>query len=252
MTTEPGDRAAPGAAAHPDGLAARGIRGRLAAVRALPRRARRGVPARAREARAASVVDGHSLLYRWPGTGRRGAERAHGPPGRRARPTSRAGRIRPFGAELVGTGEDARIWARGTLDDKGALGSILEAVEARLAAGFEPAADVYLSFSHDEETAGTGAPSAVELLRSRGVRPGLVLDEGGAVVEGVFPGVAGPDRRRRREREGHRRNRARRREEGRPRVHPGARRRHDPARARDHPARGAPVPRRRCRSRRSR
>ena len=107
-------------------------------------------------------------------------------------PADEPGWVHPaFGAELVGTGEDARIWARGTLDDKGTLGSILEAVESRLATGFEPAADIYLSFSHDEETAGTGASSAVDLLRSRGVRPGLVLDEGGAVVEGVFPGVPG-------------------------------------------------------------
>jgi carboxypeptidase PM20D1 len=136
------------------------------------------------------IVDGHSLLYRWPGTGV-GAPSvlmAH----QDVVPADEAGWAHPaFGAERVGTGEDTRIWARGAIDDKGALGSILEAVESRLAAGFRPAADIYLSFSHDEETAGTGASSAVELLRSRGVRPGFVLDEGGAVVEGAFPGVPG-------------------------------------------------------------
>ena len=41
-----------------------------------------------------------------------------------------------------------------------------------------------------EEVAGTTAQEAGELLRGRGVRPWLVLDEGGAVVDaGVLPGV---------------------------------------------------------------
>ena len=136
------------------------------------------------------IVDGHSLLYRWPGTGVGDPSvlMAH----QDVVPADESGWQHPaFGAELVGSGEDTRIWARGTLDDKGMLCSILEAVESRLAAGFQPAADVYLSFSHDEETTGTGAPAAVDLLLSRGVRPGLVLDEGGAVVEGIFPGVRG-------------------------------------------------------------
>jgi carboxypeptidase PM20D1 len=132
----------------------------------------------------------HSLLFRWPGTGV-GAPTvlmAH----QDVVPADEPGWTHPsFGAELVGSGEEARIWGRGTLDDKGALVAILEAVESRLAGGFAPAADIYLSFGHDEETAGSGASSAADLLLSRGVRPGLVLDEGGAVVEGVFPGVPG-------------------------------------------------------------
>jgi carboxypeptidase PM20D1 len=47
---------------------------------------------------------------------------------------------------------------------------------------------VYLSFGHNEETAGGGARAIVALLRGRGIRPGLVIDEGGAVVDGVVPG----------------------------------------------------------------
>ena len=80
-----------------------------------------------------------------------------------------------------------RIWGRGTLDDKGSLVALLEAVEARLAAGFDPAADVYLFSGANEETTGTGADAAVALLTERGVRPGLVLDEGGAVASGCLP-----------------------------------------------------------------
>ncbi|MGJ4843045.1 M20/M25/M40 family metallo-hydrolase [Leifsonia sp. Le1] len=98
----------------------------------------------------------------------------------------------PFGAELTGTGDARVLWSRGTLDDKGALVAILEAVDALVAAGHTPAADVYLSFGHDEETVGSGAKTIVASLADRGVRPALVLDEGGAVVEGIFPGVAKP------------------------------------------------------------
>lgn len=130
------------------------------------------------------LVDGHSLLYRW--VGRKAADptvlMAHFDV---VAAPEEGWRHRPFAADLV----DARLHGRGTIDDKGALVAILEAVERLLAEGFTPAADVYLSFGHDEETWGSGARSIVALLESRGVTPGLVLDEGGAIVEGVFPGV---------------------------------------------------------------
>ncbi|TQN38155.1 carboxypeptidase PM20D1 [Blastococcus colisei] len=87
--------------------------------------------------------------------------------------------------------EDGVVHGRGAIDDKGALVAILEAVESLVAAGFTPARDVYLSFGNDEEVAGVGAQLAVEALAARGVRPWAVIDEGGAVVSGVFPGVPG-------------------------------------------------------------
>ena len=137
------------------------------------------------------IVAGHSLLYRWPGVepGAPLVLMAHLDvvpvvEGEWAHP--------PFAAELTGEGEDAVIHARGAIDDKGALVAILEAVETSLADGIRPRHDIYLSFGHNEETAGDGARAIVELLRSRGVTPGLVLDEGGAVVDGVVPGVAVP------------------------------------------------------------
>jgi carboxypeptidase PM20D1 len=98
----------------------------------------------------------------------------------------------PFAAELVGTGADQVIWGRGTLDDKASLVAVLEGVEAQILAGHQPEHDIYLSFGHDEETSGSGAMAIVDLLESRGIQPGLVLDEGGAVVEDIFPGVSGP------------------------------------------------------------
>ena len=72
----------------------------------------------------------------------------------------------PFGAEI----HDGAIWGRGTLDDKGPLVAICEAVETLLEQDFTPAQDVWLSFGCNEEVSGTAAPLAVEELERRGVR----------------------------------------------------------------------------------
>ncbi|QRY40622.1 M20/M25/M40 family metallo-hydrolase [Microbacterium hominis] len=138
------------------------------------------------------VVDGHSLLYRWPGS-RGGADplvlMAHLDV---VPVVEEEWDLPPFAAEIAGDGADEAIHARGAIDDKGALVAILEAVEALVADGFSPEHDVYLAFGHNEETAGGGARAIVALLRERGVEPGLVVDEGGAVVEGVVPGISVP------------------------------------------------------------
>ncbi|MDH2413218.1 M20/M25/M40 family metallo-hydrolase [Nocardioides sp. CER19] len=94
----------------------------------------------------------------------------------------------PFGGEVV----DGEIWGRGTLDDKGCVAAICEAVESLLADGFVPAQDVWLSFGCDEEVSGGAAQAAVEVLRERGVAPWFVLDEGGAIAHEAFPGVVAP------------------------------------------------------------
>jgi len=93
-----------------------------------------------------------------------------------------------FSAEIV----DGAVWGRGTLDDKGCAVAICEAVERLLAAGHEPAQDVWLWFGCDEEVSGPAAGAAVDELRRRDVRPWLVLDEGGAVAHEAFPGVRCP------------------------------------------------------------
>jgi carboxypeptidase PM20D1 len=137
------------------------------------------------------IVAGHSLLYRWAG------HSADGPTVLLAHydvvaASDERWEHPPFGAELTGEGDATLLWARGALDDKGAVVSILEAVERCVADGVVPANDIYLSFGHDEETVGSGARAIVALLESRGIRPALLVDEGGAVVEGIFPGVDGP------------------------------------------------------------
>jgi len=88
------------------------------------------------------VVGGGSLLFRWPGRGP-GAPSvlmAHYD----VVPADEPGWTHDaFGAELVGDGDEQRVWGRGAIDDKGMLCAILEAVDDALAAGKIPALDIY-------------------------------------------------------------------------------------------------------------
>jgi carboxypeptidase PM20D1 len=137
------------------------------------------------------IVDGYSMLYRWAGltTADPTVLMAHYDV---VAASDEGWRHPPFAAELVESASGAEVWARGTLDDKGALVAVLEAVEAMVIEGHQPEHDIYLCFGHNEETMGSGARSIVELFEERNIRPALVLDEGGAVVEGIFPGVTVP------------------------------------------------------------
>lgn len=137
-------------------------------------------------------LDGPGLLYRWPGrtAGDALILMAHWD----VVPADEEGWTHePFEAALTTDQDGAgRVWGRGAIDDKGALAGILEAVDALVATGFVPENDVYLSFGGDEEVQGSAAERAVEVLRERGVAIDFVLDEGGAVVQGQFPGVSEP------------------------------------------------------------
>ncbi len=91
----------------------------------------------------------------------------------------------PFSAII----EDKILWGRGTLDTKSTLCGIMEAAEFLMKDGFTPENDIYLSFAGDEETNGQSAKDIVSYLEKQGVKPFMVLDEGGAIVQGAVPGV---------------------------------------------------------------
>ncbi|MBQ2767486.1 MAG: M20/M25/M40 family metallo-hydrolase [Clostridia bacterium] len=88
--------------------------------------------------------------------------------------------------------EDGVLWGRGALDTKVTFNGVLFAANTLIAQGFIPAQDVYFAFSGGEEVNGMGAVHIVNWFKDQGITPALVVDEGGAVVQDVFPGVSAP------------------------------------------------------------
>ena len=88
---------------------------------------------------------------------------------------------------------DTDIIGRGTMDDKGTLIGLLEAVEKLLEESFVPSQTIYLAFGHDEEVGGAnGAAEIAKYLKAKGVRAAMALDEGGFIAENMVPGIENP------------------------------------------------------------
>ena len=139
-------------------------------------------------------VNGYGLLYEWPGSDPSVPPivlLAHQDvvpvePGTETRWTEP-----PFEGRIAG----GYVWGRGALDDKGSLVGLCEAVEHLLGtgAGAKPRRTVYLAFGYDEEVGGRrGAARIADLLASRNVHPEFVLDEGGALTNGLIAGISAP------------------------------------------------------------
>ena len=93
----------------------------------------------------------------------------------------------PFCGKVI----EGSVYGRGTLDTKTTLLAVMEAVEHVLGQGKTFERDLYLAFAGDEEVFGQDALKVVEYFERANIRPGFVLDEGGAVTRDVFPGVKG-------------------------------------------------------------
>lgn len=92
-------------------------------------------------------------------------------------------------APFAGVIKDGYLWGRGTLDTKITLNGTLSAAEYLLEKGYTPQKDMYFAFAGDEEIAGKGAVVIVDWFEEKKMKPSLVVDEGGAVVSKIFPGV---------------------------------------------------------------
>lgn len=134
------------------------------------------------------VFEGGSLLYRWKGKNPTASPivlMAH----QDVVPAPAEGWNHP---PFSGSYENGEVHGRGTFDTKGTLFAFFQAAEELIQEGFAPEVDVYFASSCDEEIMGHGAHDTVAWMKSQGIKPSLVLDEGGAIVEGVLPTSAKP------------------------------------------------------------
>ena len=93
---------------------------------------------------------------------------------------------------LAGILEGDTLWGRGALDMKNQLCCMLEAIETLLEQDFTPKHDIYFALSGEEEVMGPSARTMMETLLHRGITPAFVLDEGGDIIDGFFPGTDVP------------------------------------------------------------
>lgn len=98
----------------------------------------------------------------------------------------------PFGGQIA----DGFVYGRGASDSKSLIMAHMEAIEALIADGFEPDFDIYLGYGYNEEVGSQSAKNSAEMLcetlAARGVRLGILIDEGGFVLDGKEMGTECP------------------------------------------------------------
>ncbi len=127
------------------------------------------------------------ILFRWPG--KSGAAPAVLMAHYDVVPVDEEKWDKPAFAGII---EDGVLWGRGTLDTKVTFNGVLFAANHLIEQGFQPENDIYFAFSGGEEVNGLGALNIVNYFIENHIQPAIVVDEGGAVVENVFPGVKAP------------------------------------------------------------
>ena len=91
----------------------------------------------------------------------------------------------PFLGEVV----DGYVYGRGSIDTKCTMVCALSALEKALEDNYVPENDLYLCFGANEEVMGDSQSKIVEEFKLQGIKPALVFDEGGGILEKAFPGV---------------------------------------------------------------
>ncbi len=92
----------------------------------------------------------------------------------------------PFGGDI----DETYVYGRGALDTKSSLNAIMESLEYSFSLGKKFKNDLYVSFSGEEEIYGETQHLMVEYFKENNINPYIVLDEGGAIVSNMFPGVS--------------------------------------------------------------
>ncbi len=135
----------------------------------------------AHRAMTRTIVAERTLVYEWPGSDASLAPiilMAHQDVVPVADGTEGDWRHPPFSGQIA----DGAVWGRGSVDDKGSLVSLFEAIDALAAQGFKPKRTIYLVSGQDEEVGGRGARAAAAYLKSKGVMAEFTLDEGQLVI----------------------------------------------------------------------
>ena len=144
----------------------------------------------AHAAMARTILPNRTLVYHWPGSDPALAPiivMAHQDVVPVTPGTEKDWKYPPF----AGTIAENAVWGRGTVDDKGSLVGLFEALDALAKAGFKPKRGIYLVSGHDEEAGGTGAIAAAAKLKAEGVQAIYTLDEGSIVLTDT-PVIDGP------------------------------------------------------------
>jgi carboxypeptidase PM20D1 len=129
----------------------------------------------AHAAMSREIVGERGLLYHWQGSDPALPHQDVVPV---TEGTEKDWKYPPFSGQVA----EGAVWGRGSIDDKGSLIALFEALEGLASNGFKPKRSIWLISGHDEEAGGTGARAAATVFADRRIRAFFTLDEGSAVI----------------------------------------------------------------------